>query len=207
MLRTLRKRLPLVIGLAVVALVVVYAMRPTSVPVEVARAECGPLRVTVDEDGKTRIRDRYVVSAPLTGRLGRILLRPGDEVKAGQTVLAAIEPREPELLDASARAIAEARVKAAETTQKQTAPQLEKAQAAHAQAVRDLERDRHGLATGAVTPQQFETTATRERTTALELKTAQFAAQIAGFELEQARAALLRTRPPASGEEEAWRLE
>jgi HlyD family secretion protein len=207
MLRTLRKRLPLLIGLAVVALVVVYALQPTTVPVEVVRAERGSLRVTVDEDGKTRIRDRYVVSAPLTGRLVRIALRPGDEVKAGQTVLATIEPRDPELLDASARGIAEARVKAAESTQKQAAPLLEKARAAHAQAIRDLDRDRNGLSTGAVTPQQYDTTATRERTAALELKTAQFAAQVAGFELEQARAALLRTRPPASGEEEAWRLE
>ena len=108
------------------ALVVVYALKPTTVPVEVVRAERGRLRVTVDEDGKTRIRDRYVVSAPLTGRLVRIALRPGDEVKAGQTVLATIEPRDPELLDASARAIAEARVKAAETAVKQAAPLLEK---------------------------------------------------------------------------------
>ncbi|HKB04647.1 MAG TPA: HlyD family efflux transporter periplasmic adaptor subunit [Gemmataceae bacterium] len=207
MLRTLRKRLPLLIGLLVVGLVVAYVLRPTTVPVEVARAERGPLRVTVDEDGKTRIRDRYVVSAPLTGRLVRIALRPGDEVRAGQTVLATIEPRDPELLDASARAAAEARVKAAETAQKQTAPVLEKAQAAHAQAVKELERARAGRITGAVPPQDLDTAVTRERTTALELRTAQFATQIAGFELEQARAALLRTRAPASGEEESWRLE
>jgi HlyD family secretion protein len=206
-LRTLKKRLPLMAVGLLAASALAYALWPAGVPVEVGRAERGPLRVTVDEDGKTRIRDRYVVSAPLTGRLVRIALRPGDEVKAGQTVLATVEPRDPELLDASARAAAEARVKAAETAQKQTAPLLEKAQAAHAQAVKDLERARAGAATGAVPPQDYDAAVTRERTTALELRTAQFAAQIAGFELEQAKAALLRTRPLPSGEDEPWRLE
>jgi HlyD family secretion protein len=78
---------------------------------------------------------------------------------------------------------------------------------AHDQAVKDLERARAGRPTGAVTPQEYETAVTRERTTALHLKTALFASQIAGFELDQAKAALLRTRPPASGEDEPWRLE
>ena len=207
MRRRLRKRLPLVIGGLLVAAVALYAAWPAPVPVEVAAAGRGPLRVTVDQDGKTRIHDRYVVSAPLSGRLVRIGLRPGDEVKAGQTILAVIEPRDPDLLDVSARTTAEARVKAAEATVKQAAPNLEKAQASHAQAVRELERARAGGATGAIPPQDVETAATRERTTALELKAAQFASQIAGFELEQAKAALLRTRPPVSGEEEAWRME
>lgn len=207
MLRTLKKRLPLMIaGLAVFAVIVV-ALWPTGVPVDVAAAERGSLRVTVDEDGKTRIRERYIVSAPLSGRLVRIGLRAGDEVRAGQTILATIEPKEPDLLNVSARTIAEARVKAADAAKRQTVPNLDKAQAAHAQAIKDFERARNGVGTGAVTPQEYDAAVTRERTTSLELKAAQFASQIAEFEWEQAKAALLRTRPLPSGEEEQWRME
>lgn len=207
MLRWLKRRLPLLIGGLLAAAVIVYAAWPQPVPVETATAARGPLRVTVDQDGKTRIRERYVVSAPLGGRLVRIGLRPGDEVRAGQTTLAAIEPPDPALLDPSARATTEARVKAAEIVVKQSGPALEKAQANHAFAVKDLDRARAGSMTGAVPPQDYEAAVTRERTTGLELKTAQFAAQIAVFELEQARAALIRTRPPPSGSDESWRLE
>ena len=206
-MRALKKRLPLLVGGIVVVIVVAYAVWPTPVPVEVAAAERGPMRVTVDEDGKTRIRDRYVVSAPLAGRLGRITLRAGDEVRAGETLLATIEPKDPELLDISARAAAHARVKMTEESKKQALENLKKAEAAHAQAIKDLERDRTGVQTGAVTPQQYDSSVTREITTRLELKAAQAAVQIADFEIEQAKAALIRSRPFPSGEDELWRLD
>ena len=93
-----------------------YAFWPQPVEVDLATVERGTLRVTVDEDGKTRIREKYVVSAPLVGRLLRINMDPGDPVVAGKTLLTTIEPRDPELLDARTVAQAEARVKAAEAT-------------------------------------------------------------------------------------------
>ena len=82
--------------------------------------------MTVDEDGKTRIREKYVVSAPLNGRILRISLDPGDKVEAGKTLLTMIEPRDPELLDARTVAQAEARVKAAEATLRQAEPNWKK---------------------------------------------------------------------------------
>jgi HlyD family secretion protein len=176
------------------------------VPVDIATAQYGPLRMTVDEDGKTRIREKYIVAAPLSGRMARITLKPGDEVRAGITLLASIEPKEPDLLDASARTVAEARVKAADASKRQSTPLLDKAHAAHELAVKDVDRDRAGVLKGTVTPKDYDASLTRERTTWLELKAAQFAAQIAEFELEQAKAALLRTRLP-SGEDELWRLD
>jgi len=206
MLRTLKKRLPILIGAIVVLALIVLAMWPTPVPVEMATVGRGPLRVTVDEDGKTRIREKYIVAAPLTGRMSRIALKPGDEVRAGATLLASIEPKEPDLLDASARTVAEARVKAADATKQQSTPLLDKAKAAYDLAVKDVERDRNGVSKGTVTAKDYDASLTRERTTWLELKAAQFAAQIAEFELEQAKAALLRTRLP-SGEDELWRLD
>ena len=90
-----------------------------------SRSSAATLRVTVDEDGKTRIREKYVVSAPLNGRILRISMDPGDEVDAGKTLLTMIEPRDPELLDARSVAQAEARVKAAEAALRQAEPTLE----------------------------------------------------------------------------------
>jgi HlyD family secretion protein len=82
---------------------------PKPVPVETAPVTQGPLRATVNEEGKTRIRQRFTVSAPLTGQLRRITLDPGDAVSAGETVVAWIEPVLPLLLDARSRTAAEAR--------------------------------------------------------------------------------------------------
>ena len=77
----------------------VYAFAPRPVPVDFTRVTEGALQVTVDEDGRTRIEERYVVSAPLGGQLRRIELHPGDKVVAGKTRIAIIEPAMPELLD------------------------------------------------------------------------------------------------------------
>jgi HlyD family secretion protein len=207
MVRLLKKWLWWLVGAAVVGLIAYAALAPTVIPVEVATAERGPLRVTVDEDGKTRIHDRYVVSAPLSGRLIRIAHRAGDEVRAGETVLATIEPKEPDLLDVSTRAMAQARVKKAEELKKQADPNLKRAEATHAQAVRDVERDRAGMQIGAVTEQQYDATVTRELSARLDHRAAQIAVQIAAFEVEQAKAALLRTVPLPSGTDESWRLD
>ena len=104
-------------GLAAAGLVLAgalaYLFLPAAVDVDVAAVARGPLLVTVDREGKTRVRERYVVSAPLAGRLRRVELHPGDLVKEGETVLAVIEPGDPSLLDARARAEAEAKESAA----------------------------------------------------------------------------------------------
>src|SRR3989304_3056092 len=102
-----------------------YAFWPEPAEVDLAKVERGRLQVTVDEDGKTRIREKYVVSAPLVGRLLRINMDAGDPVTAGKTLLATIEPRDPDLLDARTVAQAEARVRAAEAALKKVEPQLE----------------------------------------------------------------------------------
>src|SRR5260370_939671 len=109
-----------VLGLAAA---VVYAFLPKRVRVDLARVEKGTLQVCIEEDGKTRLRDRYVISSPLAGRLLRIRLRPGDRVAAGQT-LAVIEPADPELLDPRALATAEARVRALKSALEKAGAQL-----------------------------------------------------------------------------------
>src|ERR1043166_1385801 len=96
-------------GAVLVAGLIVAGLWPQPVPVETASATLGRLRATVNEEGKTRIRQRYVISAPVAGHLRRVDFKAGAEAKAGESVLAIIDPVAPNLLDARARSLAEAR--------------------------------------------------------------------------------------------------
>src|SRR5689334_7741436 len=120
------------LGLLFVAALVaatVNAMMPKPVQVDVAVLARGPMRVTIDEDGKTRVTDRYLVSAPLAGTMGRMSLHPGDHVDQGG-LIATIEATEPPLLDAQTRAEAEARLKAAEASKRQAAASVQRSKTA-----------------------------------------------------------------------------
>jgi HlyD family secretion protein len=184
--------------LLVIALIVAglgYAFLPEPVEVDLVAVERGTLRVTVDEDGKTRIREKYVVSAPLNGRILRISMDPGDRVVAGKTLLTMIEPRDPELLDARSVAQAEARVKAAEAALRQTEPLLEKARAEQAYAEAEFTRLRLAHSRNATSLSELEAAQLAYRRWSEELRTARVAQEIARFELQQAQAALLRSRP------------
>ena len=109
-----------------------FGLRPRPAPVETARAVTGPLRATVSEEGKTRIRQRYVVSSPVSGQLRRVPFKPGAEVAPG-SVLAVIQPMAATPLDARSRALAEARRTAATAA-------LEKSRAAYVLAGNELRR-------------------------------------------------------------------
>lgn len=89
----IRRVLVALVVLAVVGLIVV-AWIPNPVEVEVAQATRGPLVVTVNEDGRTRVKDRYIVSAPITGNLARLELDAGDSIEEEQ-VLARLVPLPP----------------------------------------------------------------------------------------------------------------
>lgn len=185
------------IGVAALAASLAWAFWPRPVPVDVAAVARGPMRVTVDEDGRTRIRERYVVSAPLAGRLGRIQLDPGDAVAAGRTVVAVIEPTDPGLLDARARAEAEARLGAADAARQQAVPNLERARTAHNYAAADLRRVRQMFEKRSGTERELAAAEEKERTTQQDLRAAEFALRIAEFERELAQAALEHTRADA----------
>ena len=123
----MRKALPIAVAVAIVA-AIVYALWPKPIPVDFDTVVRGPMEVTVDEEGKTRIKERYVVSAPLAGRLRRIELKAGDRVEAGKTLLAVIEPSDPALLDVRSQAEAVARVKGAEAAVARGTMQREQAE-------------------------------------------------------------------------------
>ena len=191
----------LVVVVAIVA-AIGYGLVPEPREVDLATIEQGDIRVTVDQDGKTRILERYVVSTPLAGRLLRIDLDPGDELIAGETLLATIEPRDPDLLDARSIAQAEARVNAADVALQKMVPMLEEAQATKEFAENELSRAReaHRLRPQAVSESDLENKLMAFRTSTTMLRTAKHNEEIARFELQQARAALIRSKPQDSAQ-------
>lgn len=98
--------------LAVVVGIAAWGFWPRALPVETARIARGPLTVSFNEEARTRLHDRWMVSAPLPGVVERIVLRPGDAVAAGQTV-AVLVPARASLFDPMRRADAQARVSSA----------------------------------------------------------------------------------------------
>lgn len=109
----LRRKIMLMTVGATVLLSLVYGFMPKPVPVDVVIAKRGPLRVTVEEEGRTRVKDRFVLSAPVSGYLRRIRLDVGNPVNRGQRV-ALLEPLRSTVLDPRSRAEAEATVAAAQ---------------------------------------------------------------------------------------------
>lgn len=182
----LRRALPYIAGAVVLALIVL-GLRPRPAVVETARVAVGPLRATVSEEGKTRIRDRFVVSAPVAGQLRRIPFKPGAEIAARETVVAVIDPLPATPLDARNRALAEARRDAAVTL-------LEKSRLSHDLAVSELRRIEQMFAAGTVSPQDRESAQLRETAAAREMISAEAALRAVETELAEFSAVA-----PASG--------
>jgi HlyD family secretion protein len=179
----------IVVVLAIVAAVTIL-MLPKPIAVDLARIRRGPLVVTIADDGRTRIRERYVVSAPLSGRLVRIRHKPGDQVVAHETQLTMIEPADPELLDPRAIAQAEARVKAAEARRSQADPRLESAKAALNHAETELGRLQQLAEKKAASLQELDEQRVIFQQAENAFEAARIEREIAGFELEVAKAAL-----------------
>ena len=89
-----------------------WLFRPQPVTVDLATVARGPLQVSVSDDGETRVRDMFVVSAPLAGHMRRIELEAGDSVVAGETIVARIEPSDPSFLDRRSEAEVRAGIRA-----------------------------------------------------------------------------------------------
>lgn len=189
-----RRWLPWTLGGALLALVVA-GLWPKPLPVELATVARGDVMVTVNEEGMTRVQHRYVVSSPVAGELQRIEWKAGAPVVAGQTVLARLTTSGADLLDARGLAQAEARVRAAAANREAAVAQAASARAAAELAKSDLARFQALAERKAISTQELETATMREAATAQELRAAEFGAQVAGFEWEQARAALLRGQP------------
>ena len=124
-----RKTLWIAGGLLLAVLLLVWAFWPRPTEVELGAVTRGPFERAIQEDGKTRLRERYVVSTPLTGRVQRIALKQGDTV-AREAVLATLWPVTPGLLDERARQEQNERIGAMEATLARAATGIERARAA-----------------------------------------------------------------------------
>jgi HlyD family secretion protein len=190
----MRRLIRIALVVIVLAAVLIWAFRPAPVSADFAVVERGSLQVTVDEEGRTRVRDRYVVSAPLPGRMARIELEPGDRVIAGKTVVARLQPTDPTLLDARTRAELEARVRASESAIGSARAERDRIQADLTFARAELKRAQGLLAGGAIARRDLEAAEQQARALERALQSAEFAIQTAGHQREVARASLVQTR-------------
>lgn len=171
---------------------VIRALRPTPIEVEVATIVRGALQVTVDEEGETRVRDRFVISAPVGGRMARIGFREGDPLEEHQVVTVIT----PSPLNAREREELLARVAAAEARRKEAEEGVRRAQTELEQAQRDRARTEELVKDGYATLQAVERARVAEATKAKEVQAARFSAQSAASEVSQARAGLMALAPP-----------
>ena len=174
------------IGIAVLAAAWLF-FRPTRTLVEVSKATRGPMRVTVDEDGETRAHDRFIVAAPIPGRLMRVSLEEGDAVRPNQ-IVAVIEPLP---LNQQQREELLGRIAAAEASKRQAEARLEHAREDYQQARRDRQRAEQLGRENVISAQALEQARNAEVTVAQELQAAQFSVVAAESEVKVARAGLL----------------
>lgn len=182
-------------------LLLAWALRPKPVEADFAHVERGSLLVTIDEEGETRVRDRFTVSAPLAGRVLRIGLEPGDPVVGGETVVATFRPSEPVLLDARTRAENEARVGSARAALGTAEAQAKQAEVELRYAHSEEERYRRLAEDGFVSSERLERAELEARTKEKALSAAEFAIRSAEQELAAARASLLESAGDSGGSE------
>jgi HlyD family secretion protein len=184
---------------AIVAVLLAVALWPQAVTVEVGSVVRGSLVVTIDEEGETRVHHRFIVSAPLAGRVERIELEPGDAVERGKTVVARIRAEAPQLLDARTRIEAAAAVETARGVLGRARAEEQRARAALGLATSELKREQELFRAGLTTKQSLEARQNAVVTAEEGVNAAEYAAAAAASDLERARARLLPTNLETTG--------
>ncbi|MGB3051968.1 MAG: HlyD family efflux transporter periplasmic adaptor subunit [Polyangiales bacterium] len=193
------------IALAVLAVVglIVVAWIPNPVEVEVAEVSRGALVVTVNEDGRTRVKDRYTVSAPITGNLARLDLEAGDLIEQEQ-MLARLVPLPPPLLDSRTRAEAKARVDAAMAARRQAQAAVNRAKFQRDFAKQESQRALAVVQQGGLARSEADRAVSTYRSSEEDLRSAEFGGRVAEHQLKLAQTTLMQL----SGEgEEGEQLE
>jgi HlyD family secretion protein len=193
-----RNKILLAVALLALAALVAWSLQPQPIAVETAAVMRGAFEQTVVDDGRTRVRDRYVVAAPLAGRVERIRLEPGDAVRHGQAV-ALLTPTAPAFVDARTARELQERIGAADAQLARARAETLKVLAQRDQARADLERQAKLAAGGFVSENAREQAALALRTAERSLDAARFAEEAARHDAAQARAALSRYRSGEPG--------
>jgi len=186
--RWLRRLFWLVILLFIIAALIV-GFPPQPRRVDVAEAIFATLQVSVEEEGKTRVIDRYTVSAPVPGMTCRVDLNVGDYVEKNQP-LVSIEPRRAQALDPRSWAEARSRVSASESALRAAEQTAQSALAKLELASKELERLKPLAEKGHVAQNELDQAATLERSAKAAKRSAEFAVDVAQHELDAARTAL-----------------
>jgi HlyD family secretion protein len=170
---------------------IAYAYWPRPVPVDIVEVRKAPMAVTVEDDGVTRVRETYMISAPIAGRVLRIEAHVGDDIEAGKTVIAQIVPVDPGLWDARTRRELEFTASAARAARDLAAASIKAAKARLAEARQELERTRALHAKGHVAKARLDRAETAVETAEADVATAEAALRQREFDVKTAETALL----------------
>ncbi len=189
--RKLVRSILYLLALSGLGLMIYVLLRPQPVAVDFAVIGRGPLTVSIEEEGRSQVREVYTLSAPVGGRLLRIEQNAGDHVRQAETVIATIEPTDPDFLDIRARSEVEARVKSAEAARQLAQAEVSGARAELVFAREELDRARKLAEGGHISQSRMDraTLAAKKRQAALD--TAYAALRVREFELQRARAMLI----------------
>lgn len=192
-------RILLALFMVVLAVAITFALRKPAVPVDIGEASRGAMMTTVDDLGETRVRDLYIVSAPVTGQLLRVPLKPGTPVVPRATVLARIQPMEPAPLDARAYSQAQADVRQLEDRLSADRSRVTELRAQLSFSERDFSRVDSLAGRGFVSQASLDRARVARDRDRASLATAVRAADATAHSLEAARAALLVSGVPGKG--------
>lgn len=187
-----RSRLPLTLGaIVIVAAALTAAFWPQPTLVDLGTVTRGPMMQTIDEQGRTEVRDAYVVSTPVAGRLLRVEVEPGDPVIRGESQVAMMEPLNPAALDISSREQARAAVAAAEAALRVARADRNAALAEQEQAQAELDRTRALAESGTVSTAALERAERAARAANARVDTAEAAIAMREADLDIAQARLI----------------
>jgi len=198
MFTLLRQHPGIALGAVVIIALLAWGFWPQAVLVEAVAATRAPMTITIEEEGRTRVIDRYVVSAPVDGVTCRVQLNVGDAVAQGQ-VLLNISPLESQVLDPRSRAQAEARVAAAKSALNVAREQALAARSAMDYAATELNRLQTLAEKGLISREAFNKAKTEADTSAAARRSADFTVEVAGYDLEAARTTLQYSAATATG--------
>src|SRR5690606_19281612 len=179
-------------AVAALLLVLLLLFRPQPVPVDLGVVERGLIQVTVSDEGETRVRDVFVISASVTGLMRRVELEAGDRVVANETIIARLEPSVPMFLDDRAAAEASATVDAADAARSFAVAQLRRAEAERDFADSELKRLQALASHQSISRNDLDAAERRARTAHAAVAEARAALKMRESELERARARLLK---------------
>ena len=184
------------IGLAALAAIVgaglYVALREQPVSVDAAPVIEGPMIVTIDQEGVTRVRNVYTVSAPISGHLDRTSLEEGDPVEANRTVVASIHPMDPPLIDRRTEAELLAAIEAARSGVAQAELEHQRALSALEPAEADLERAVRLFGSNIVSERDLQRATTEVALQEAQVKSTEARIRQRQAELNSAKARLMR---------------